>query len=110
MPHVPELARALGLDPHPAGGGTRASATVIHYLLAPGARYAWHHVASDEVWPWQQGGPLLLRTSPPGPAPSTVTEHLLTPDPEPGAAPASTSPSPPGPGSAPSPPPTARYW
>ncbi|WP_435172204.1 cupin domain-containing protein [Actinacidiphila sp. bgisy145] len=105
MPHVPELARTLGLSPHPAGGwyrriytspvpvrhpaggGSRASATMIHYLLAPGGRNEWHNVASDEVWFWQHGGPLRLHTSPPGPAPTTVTEHLLTPDPPTGADP-----------------------
>ena len=105
MTHVPELARTLGLSPHPAGGwyrriytspvplphptgaGTRASATMIHYLLTPGEHYEWHKVESDEVWFWQRGGPLLLRTSPPGPAPGTVTEHLLTADPAPGADP-----------------------
>jgi hypothetical protein len=99
MTHVPELARTLGLSPHPEGGwyrriytspvtvphpsndGTRASATLIHYLLAPGEHSRWHTVASDEVWLWNQGGPLLLQTSPPGPAPSTLTDHLLTPDP-----------------------------
>jgi len=98
MTQTPELARSLGLSRHPEGGwyreiyvspvtmehptagGTRSSATLIHYLLAPGEQSQWHKVASDEIWLWQQGGPLLLRTSPPGPAPTgTVTDHLLDP-------------------------------
>jgi predicted cupin superfamily sugar epimerase len=97
MTRPPALARSLDLSPHPeggwyrriytspvtlphpTGGGTRASATLIHYLLAPGEQSQWHKVASDEVWLWQQGGPLLLRTSPPGPAPGALTDHLLDP-------------------------------
>ena len=98
MTHPPALARTLGLSPHPEGGwyrriytspvaldhptagGVRASATLIHYLLEPGEQSAWHKVASDEVWLWQQGGPLLLQTSPPGPAPSGLTDHVLDPE------------------------------
>ncbi|WP_329129134.1 cupin domain-containing protein [Streptomyces sp. NBC_01476] len=98
MAHPPALARALDLSPHPEGGwyrriyasgvelphpsgsGTRSSATLIHYLLAPGERSQWHSVASDEIWLWHQGGPLRLQTSAPGPAPSSLTDHLLGPD------------------------------
>jgi predicted cupin superfamily sugar epimerase len=102
----PPLARALGLAPHPEGGwyrriytspvtlahpaysgadperALRSSATLIHYLLGPGEESAWHTVASDEVWLWQQGGPLLLQTSPPGPAPGPLTDHHLAPGPD----------------------------
>jgi predicted cupin superfamily sugar epimerase len=99
-PAVPELARLLDLAPHPEGGwyrqtyasevavrppgrtGTRAAATLIHYLLLPGERSAWHTVASDEIWLWHRGGPLLLRTGgdgPNGPA-QRPTERLLGPD------------------------------
>jgi hypothetical protein len=69
--------RRLGLTPHPEGGyyretfrspltldlpdGRRRSAsTAIHYLLPPGARSAWHRVASDEVWHHYGGGVLRL--------------------------------------------------
>lgn len=72
-----ETIRRLGLVPHPEGGyyretfrsplmldlpdGRRRSAsTAIHYLLPPGARSAWHRVASDEVWHHYDGGPLHL--------------------------------------------------
>lgn len=96
---------ALGLEPHPEGGwwtslytspvtlphpegrGPRASATLIHYLLHPGERSRWHAVASDELWLWHRGGPLLLRIAPPGPAPTAATpppgtvDHLLGPEP-----------------------------
>ncbi|MFC4033195.1 cupin domain-containing protein [Streptomyces polygonati] len=98
MTSPPALVGALGLSPHPEGGwyrsvytspvtlphpvrgGPRPSATLIHYLLAPGEHSAWHTVASDEIWLWQYGGPLLLQTAPPGPAPGAVTDHLLGPD------------------------------
>jgi len=98
MPQPPALARALDLAPHPEGGwyrqiyvspvemthpvagGKRASATLIHFLLAPGEQSQWHTVASDEIWLWQGGGPLLLQTSPPGAAPGDLTDHLLGPD------------------------------
>ncbi|MQA15058.1 MAG: cupin domain-containing protein [Pseudonocardiaceae bacterium] len=74
----PPLARALGLHPHPEGGwyretwraavtvepagydGPRATATGIYYLLGPGEESRWHRVASDELWLWHRGGPLLL--------------------------------------------------
>lgn len=71
--------------PHPTGHGRRPSATLIHYLLAPPERSQWHTVASDEIWLWRDGGPLSLSVSPPGPAPTTITEHLLGPRTSPGA-------------------------
>jgi predicted cupin superfamily sugar epimerase len=52
--------------PHPVRDGSRPSATLIHYLLTPGERSAWHAVASDEIWLWHSGGPLLLHIRPPG--------------------------------------------
>ena len=75
---VPELARALGLGPHPEGGwfretyrssvtfepdgydGPRAAATAIYYLLQPGEESRWHVVASDELWLWHRGGALEI--------------------------------------------------
>ncbi|WP_405487339.1 cupin domain-containing protein [Streptomyces sp. NBC_00096] len=95
MTSLPGTARILGLEPHPEGGwyrriytspfsvphptgsGQRPSATLIHYLLAPEESSRWHTVASDEIWLWRAGGPLVLCVSPPGPAPTTVTEHRL---------------------------------
>lgn len=67
---------ALSLQPHPEGGwyretwrhpssvetarGTRSLATCIAFLLQPGEHSSWHRVASDELWLWQGGGPMLL--------------------------------------------------
>jgi predicted cupin superfamily sugar epimerase len=64
---VPPVALRLGLEPHPEGGWfrqtwraptevtlpdgrTRATATLIWFLLPAGESSAWHRVASDEVW------------------------------------------------------------
>lgn len=74
----PELADLLDLEPHPEGGwyretwrsdveitpegygGTRASATAIYFLLAPGEESRLHRVRSAEIWLWHSGGPLTL--------------------------------------------------
>ena len=66
----------LDMQRHPEGGwyretwrheetvetprGTRRLATCVAFLLRPGERSAWHRVASDELWLWQGGGPMLL--------------------------------------------------
>ena len=101
MTAVPELARLLDLEPHSQGGwyrrtyacevpaeapgrGTRPAATLILYLLPPGERAAWHTVASDEMWLWHRGGPLLLRTRT---GDGEVAERLLGPDVESGQRP-----------------------
>lgn len=64
---VPDLARDLGLEPHPEGGWyrqtwaasetvtlpdgrVRPAATLIWFLLPAGDSSAWHRVRSDEVW------------------------------------------------------------
>ncbi|MEU6564428.1 cupin domain-containing protein [Nocardia nova] len=78
MTDRPALAKALDLQPHPEGGwfretwrsgiefepegydGPRSAATAINFLLLPHERSAPHTVASDEIWLWQRGGPLLL--------------------------------------------------
>ena len=72
-PDRPTLAAAFDLDPHPEGGwyrrtwtspadvGTRAAATAILFLLAPGERSAPHTVDADELWLWHGPGVLVLR-------------------------------------------------
>jgi predicted cupin superfamily sugar epimerase len=72
-----DVARRLGLAPHPEGGyyretyrsplllelpdgRRRAASTAIHYLLPPGAWSTWHRVTSDEVWHHYDGGALRL--------------------------------------------------
>lgn len=66
----------LGMERHPEGGwfretwrhpstvdtprGTRSLVTCVAFLLQPGDVSAWHRVASDELWLWQGGGPVLL--------------------------------------------------
>lgn len=95
---VPELARALALEPHPEGGwfrrtwrppqvttpagypGERPLATAILYVLGPGEESAWHLVRSDELWLHHQGPPLLLRLGGTGPTPGVVTELVLGAD------------------------------
>ena len=76
------LVEALGLAAHPEGGWfretwrapetvetsdgrTRATATLIHFLLHAGESSAWHRVRSDEVWHLLEGGPLRLWLMPP---------------------------------------------
>jgi uncharacterized protein len=90
---TPPLARALGLAPHPEGGwfrrtwtsghaltppgypGPRASATAIHYVLAPGEESRWHRVRSDELWCWHRGPALSLVLGGDGEAPGD--EHPI---------------------------------
>jgi predicted cupin superfamily sugar epimerase len=72
----PPLADLLDLQPHPEGGWyrqtwvapetvtladgrTRATATLIHFLLPAGESSAWHRVASDEVWIAHTGSVVL---------------------------------------------------
>lgn len=68
----------LQLDEHPEGGfyrriyqsdalidtknGKRHSATAIHYLLQCGDFSAWHRIQQDELWFYQQGCPLVIRS------------------------------------------------
>jgi len=74
----PALATELDLEAHPEGGwyrriwesavtleppgygGTRPTATAIHYVLGPGEESVWHRVRSDELWFWHRGAPLTL--------------------------------------------------
>ncbi len=75
-PEARALVEALGLAPHPEGGfyretwrsprrvatprGERSALTLIHFLLPPGHRSAFHRVESDEAWHHVSGGPLEL--------------------------------------------------
>jgi predicted cupin superfamily sugar epimerase len=76
-----ELVRALGLVPHPEGGwfretyrdsltlpaaalpghrGARSASTAILYLLEAGDFSALHRIASDELWHFHLGDPLVV--------------------------------------------------
>lgn len=67
---------ALDLAPHPEGGwyretrraaeaeGARAGGTAILFLLREGERSHWHRVDADELWLWQAGSAVLLKTAP----------------------------------------------
>lgn len=79
-----ELARLLGLQPHPEGGHyaevfrsdqtvqpadgrpLRTALTSIDFLLGPGEFSAWHRVASDEAWHLLEGSGLRLWLAAPG--------------------------------------------
>lgn len=66
----------LDLTPHPEGGwyretwrapsdtGVRAPATAILFLLEAGQASHWHRVDASELWIFQAGAPLTLRTAP----------------------------------------------
>lgn len=91
----PRTAHELSLEPHPEGGwyrrvytspvqvtvpgldGARPSATLVHYLLSPGERSAWHRVRSDELWLWRRGGQLRLRQGGTGAAPAENASTTL---------------------------------
>lgn len=75
---VRALIDRLGLEQHPEGGwyketyrsplkaattrGERSFATLIYYLLPAGVESRVHRVAWDEIWLWQGGGVLDVRT------------------------------------------------
>lgn len=75
-PTADELARRLGLAPHPEGGfyrethrssvmvdtprGPRAASTAIYFLVTRGSFSALHRIASDEVWHHYAGAPLRV--------------------------------------------------
>lgn len=71
-----EMIERLDLAPHPEGGwyretwrseatlpDGRAASTAILFLLEPGGRSHWHRVDAEEVWIFQAGAPLCLRTA-----------------------------------------------
>jgi predicted cupin superfamily sugar epimerase len=75
---VTHLIAALGLVHHPEGGwyketyragmkvatpkGERDLATLIYYLLPSGVESRIHRVSWDEIWLWQGGGVLDVRS------------------------------------------------
>lgn len=85
----------LGMTAHPEGGwyretwrhpstvmtprGERSLATSVAFLLRPGETSAWHRVASEELWLWQGGGPVLLSVAGSDDAPGEATSVLLGP-------------------------------
>ncbi|MDR7303239.1 cupin domain-containing protein [Haloactinomyces albus] len=92
-------AQELDLLPHPEGGwyrrtwagpvaapvageqGERPTATAIYFLLPAGRSSAWHTVASDELWLWHRGGPLVLTCGGRGSQPHSEQETItLGPD------------------------------
>jgi len=67
----------LGLARHPEGGwyretwraaadaaGGRAAGTAILFLLEAGQASHWHRVDATELWIFQAGAPLVLKTAP----------------------------------------------
>ncbi|CAM5383082.1 cupin domain-containing protein [Eoetvoesiella caeni] len=80
---VASLVRRFNLSPHPEGGyysetyrgkqqvnlasgQERSASTAIYYLLDNNAFSAWHRIASDEVWHFYAGSPLLVHVLLPG--------------------------------------------
>lgn len=85
-----DVARLLGLAPHPEGGfyretfrdsrlieGGRAVSTAIYYLLGAGQASAWHRVDAAEIWHFYAGAPLALDIAAKGEA---TTRYTLGPD------------------------------
>ena len=86
-----EIVDRLDLAPHPEGGwyretwraasdGARAAGTAIHFLLEPGQKSHWHRVDAAELWLFQAGAPLILRTALGDKGEEGVVETLLGPD------------------------------
>ncbi len=79
-----ELVERLLLEPHPEGGwyreilrsprrvtlvggnGSRSAVTTIHFLLTRGTHSRWHRVSGEEIWHFEEGGPLELMWLDPG--------------------------------------------
>jgi predicted cupin superfamily sugar epimerase len=90
-----ELAKELGLAPHPEGGlyrevyrsessvyptdgrGSRPAITGIYFLLPAGAVSRWHRVQSDELWHFYEGAPLELWVA--APSGDRIGQRLLGP-------------------------------
>ena len=93
MSHAAEIIRRLQLQPHPEGGwyretwrapgataADRGLGTAIHFLLEPGQRSHWHRVDATELWLFQAGAPLTLRTARGARGEAGVVETHLGPD------------------------------
>lgn len=61
--------------------GDRNASTSIYFLLAQGQFSAWHRIASDELWHFYYGDPLLIYEITHG---GKLTVHRLGQDPEKG--------------------------
>ncbi|MGM0588005.1 MAG: cupin domain-containing protein [Bacteroidota bacterium] len=73
---IEQLKRLLSLEPHPEGGyyremvrseqsvqqgkRQRSAGTAIYFLVEQQQLTTWHRVASDEVWHFYEGAPLML--------------------------------------------------
>ena len=88
-----DIIARLDLAPHPEGGwyrqtwrespttpGGRSAGTAIHFLLEGGQRSHWHRVDATELWLFQAGAPLVLRTALGERGEAGVAETLLGPD------------------------------
>lgn len=91
------MIEALDLSPHPEGGwyretwraaapdGGRSPGTAILFLLEAGQRSHWHRVDASELWIFQAGTPLMLRTPAaavrlgPDPVAGDVPQHVIAP-------------------------------
>jgi len=100
---VKALIEELRLVPHPeggwyretwraeTGGGSRAAATAILFLLLEGEKSHWHKVDATEIWLWHAGGTLTLRTAEddagpmrtvrlgPGVPAGEIPQHIIAP-------------------------------
>src|SRR5580704_11817777 len=61
--------------------GSRSASTSIYFLLSAGQFSAFHRIASDELWHFYYGDPLLIYEIGHN---GRMTEHLLGADPEKG--------------------------
>src|SRR5690349_7536949 len=88
-----QMIKSLGLARHPEGGwyretwratsppGERGAGTSILFLLEAGQRSHWHRVDASELWIFQAGAPLVLRTAMGSEGEGGVVETLLGADP-----------------------------
>ena len=89
-----DIIRTLQLERHPEGGwyretwraasaspGERGAGTSILFLLEAGERSHWHRVDATELWIFQAGAPLFLRTAKGPQGEAGVVETRLGPDP-----------------------------
>ena len=89
-----EVIARLGLQPHPEGGwycetwrpapdapGRRASGSSILFLLEPGQVSHWHRIDATELWLFQAGAPVVLKTARGDRGEAGVVETRLGPDP-----------------------------